>query len=289
MRAGRAQRGSRRPACYLDDMKTLPLLRSSLGLGVLLPEGRTLPISMILGIGKNYAEHAKEMQKAEAQIGVKPTQPAAGAGLPTVFTKNLASLALTGDDIVIPPVCRDAKHGGPAQVDYEGELGFIIGPSAGGGPCRDVREADALSHVLGYCCANDVSARWWQKQGSGGQFFRGKSFDTFCPIGPGVIPGKAIADPARLRIVTRVNNEVRQDCSTGEMLLGVAALICELSRGLTLLPGTLILTGTPSGVGMGRTPPLYLEDGDVVEVEIGGIGTLSNRVRFAPAQADRAC
>ncbi len=272
-------------ACYLHAMKPYPLLRSSLGVSVLLPEGRTLPISMILGIGKNYGEHAKEMQKAESQMGLKPAAAASpapsaapGAALPTIFTKNLASLSLSGEEIVIPALCRDEQFGGPAQVDYEGELGVVIGFSPGGTPCRDVREADALSHVLGYCCANDVSARWWQKQGGGGQFFRGKSFDTFCPIGPGVTPSTSIADPAALRIVTRVNGDVRQDCPTSDMIHGVATLICELSKGLTLLPGTLILTGTPSGVGMGRTPPTYLRAGDTVEVEIAGVGTLRNRV-----------
>lgn len=266
-------------------MKPYPLLRSSLGVSVLLPEGRTLPISTILGIGKNYGEHAKEMQKAEAQMGVKPSAPAGlatgaapGAGLPTVFSKNLGSLALNGEEILIPALCRDERFGGPAQVDYEGELGVVIGCAPNGAPCRDVREGDALSHVLGYCCANDVSARWWQKQGGGGQFFRGKSFDTFCPIGPALTPGAAIADPAALRIITRVNREVRQDCPTSDMIHSVPTLISELSRGLTLLPGTLILTGTPSGVGMGRTPPAYLRAGDVVEVEIAGVGTLRNRV-----------
>lgn len=137
-----------------------------------------------------------------------------------------------------------------------------------------------MQHVLGYCCANDVSARWWQKTGSGGQFFRGKSFDTFCPLGPTVTARDCVADPSKLRLVTRVNGDVRQDGSTGEMIFDVPTLVSELSRGMTLLPGTVILTGTPSGVGMSRKPPLFLQNGDVVEIEISGLGTLANRVRW---------
>jgi 2-keto-4-pentenoate hydratase/2-oxohepta-3-ene-1,7-dioic acid hydratase in catechol pathway len=240
------------------------LLRSGTGVSVLSPAG-TLPITMLLAIGRNYAEHAKE-------------QGAAVPDAPMVFTKNLASACLSGDDIVIPPVARDPKFGGP-QVDFEGELAVVIGPGPTGTGPRDCPIDGALSYVLGYCVANDVSARWWQKSGSGGQFFRGKSFDTFCPLGPWVVPAEQIADPQALRIQTKVSGQVMQDGTTRDMMFSVAALISDLSRGMTILPGTVILTGTPSGVGMSRTPPIWLQEGDIVEVTIDQIGTLRNRVR----------
>ena len=219
-------------------------------------QGRTTPIRHIIGIGRNYAEHAKE-------------QGAAVPDRPMLFTKNLATLSMNGDNIVIPACCQDRP-----QVDFEGELGVIIGP----GPARDVPLDAALSRVLAYCVANDVSARWWQKEGSGGQFYRGKSFDTFCPISTPV-PASTITDPQNLRIITKVNGTVMQDGSTKDMIFSVATLIHEISKGHTLLPGTLILTGTPSGVGMARNPQVWLKDGDTVEIEIPGVGSLKNRVR----------
>ncbi len=235
------------------------LIRASSGVAVQTPSGAVLPFLQLIGIGRNYAEHAKE-------------QGAAVPDAPMVFTKNCAAACLDGDAIVVPRACQDRE-----QVDFEGELAVVIGTRA-----RDVSKAAALSHVLGYACANDVSARWWQKSGSGGQFFRGKSFDTFCPIGPRLVPAAEIERPNSLRLTTRVNGAVMQDASTGEMMFDVATLISELSRGMTLLPGTVILTGTPSGVGMARTPPVWLKDGDVVEVEIERIGVLRNTVRFEP-------
>lgn len=237
-----------------------PLVRTKSGIQVQTPDA-AVPIRTILGIGRNYAEHAREQ----------------GANLPDrpmVFTKNPGSLALDGEDIVVPPVARDPACGGN-QTDFEAELGVILARDV-----RDVSREEALSCVLGYCCANDVSARWWQKQGSGGQFWRGKSFDTFCPIGPAVVPAGAVADPQALRVVCRVNGQTMQDGTTADMIFPVADLIADLSRGMTLEAGTVILTGTPSGVGMARTPPLWLADGDTVEIEIPGLGTLTNRVRF---------
>lgn len=219
--------------------------------------GAPLPIRQIVAIGRNYAEHAKEMGAA-----APPERP-------MLFAKSLSSLCLSGDEIVIPRICQDRE-----QVDYEGELGVVIGRAA-----RDVPVGAALAHVLGYCVANDVSARWWQKEGAGGQFYRGKSFDTFCPIGPRVTPARDVKDVQALRLTTRLNGEVMQSASTADMIFGVAALISEISRGATLAPGTLILTGTPSGVGFGRKPPVFLKDGDVVEVEVEGLGVLRNRVR----------
>jgi 2-keto-4-pentenoate hydratase/2-oxohepta-3-ene-1,7-dioic acid hydratase in catechol pathway len=233
------------------------LARHAHVISVALPDAPSLPLQHVVGIGLNYAEHARE------QGSPIPERP-------VVFAKNTMALALDGEEIVVPKVCQDKP-----QVDFEGELAVIIGKAA-----RDVRPEDAFSHVLGYAVANDVSARWWQKQGSGGQFYRGKSFDTFCPIGPRVVPAKDVPDPNKLRLTTRVNGEVMQDSTTGDMIFDVRTLVSELSRGITLLPGTVILTGTPPGVGMARTPQVFLKDGDRVEIEIERIGTLRNRVRF---------
>ncbi len=234
----------------------MQLTHAAHALAITLTDNTTLPLAPILGIGRNYADHAAE-------------QGAAVPERPMVFNKNPASAILSGDGIVIPQACADRE-----QVDYEGELAVIIGT-----PARDVSEADALSHVLAYCCANDVSARWWQKQGGGGQFWRGKSFDTFCPLGPTLTPARDIPDPQALRLTTRLNGETVQDASTSDMIFPVATIIAELSRGLTLAPGTVILTGTPSGCAIGQAEPRFLRDGDVVEVEIEGLGTLRNRVR----------
>ncbi|MBX3375762.1 MAG: fumarylacetoacetate hydrolase family protein [Phycisphaeraceae bacterium] len=236
------------------------LIRSDIGVAVQTAAG-ALPIRYIIGIGRNYAEHAKE------QAADVPTRP-------MVFTKSPASASLNGDDIVIPKICQDPTLGGD-QVDFEAELCVIIGPK----PCRDVSAVDALRFVLGYCCGNDVSARWWQKEGSGGQFCRGKSFDTFCPLGPTVIPAAEVPDPQNLRVQCRVNGATMQDGHTRDMIFPVAGLIADLSRGATLPPCTAIMTGTPSGVGMARKPPVWLKHGDVVEVEIERIGVLRNTVR----------
>lgn len=233
----------------------MKVIRTSLGASVILDTGEPLPLRHIIGIGRNYAEHAKE-------------QGAAVPDRPMIFTKNPASLCVSGDAIVIPKICQDRP-----QVDFEAELAVVLGPTAKRStPIRDVSEAEAFDCVVGYACANDVSARWWQKEGSGGQFCRGKSFDTFCPIGPAITPASAVADPQSLRVICRVNGTVKQDAPTSQMMFGVATLIADLSRGTTLLPGTVILTGTPSGVGMSRTPPEFLKHGDSVEIEISGAG-----------------
>jgi 2-keto-4-pentenoate hydratase/2-oxohepta-3-ene-1,7-dioic acid hydratase in catechol pathway len=238
----------------------MDLVKTEFGVGVETPGG-LLELRHIIGIGRNYAEHAAE-------------QGADVPDRPMIFTKNPCAACLDGDEIVVPPVCRDPETGGPDQVDYEAELAVVIGRAT-----RDVPEGKALAYVLGYCCANDVTARWWQKKGSGGQFCRGKSFDTFCPLGPSLVAEDEIADVQDLAIRCRVNGETRQEARTSMMMFPVAALIAELSRGTTLAPGTVILTGTPSGVGMARTPPAWLKEGDVVEVEIDGVGRLTNRVR----------
>ena len=235
----------------------MDFVRESGRIGVVTGAG-FLPISQIIGIGRNYADHAHE-QGADV-----PERP-------MVFMKNVRALCLNGEAIVVPPVAREPEN----RTDFEAELGVVIGRDA-----KDVAIEDALDHVLGYCCANDVSARWWQKEGSGGQFCLGKSFDTFCPVGAGVVPADEIGDPQDLEVVCRVNGVEMQRASTAQMMFGVAELIARLSRGTTLGAGTLILTGTPSGVGMARDPKVWLHDGDVVEVEISGVGVLRNPVRF---------
>ena len=209
----------------------------------------------ILAIGRNYADHAAEMGGA-------------ALGNPLVFMKNPASVIGDGASIVIPSICRE--HG--PQVDWEGELAIIVGRD-----CCDVALDAALGCVAGYACANDVSARWWQKEGSGGQFCRGKSFDTFCPLSA-MTPASAVGDPQSLTLRTLLNGEVVQESSTSLMLFPVATLIHELSRGMTLMKDTVILTGTPSGVGFARKPPRFLKHGDVIEVEISRVGRLRNQV-----------
>lgn len=251
---------------YPPGMTSYELVRSEFGVGIQTGSG-VVPIRQIIGIGRNYAEHAKE------QAADVPTRP-------MVFAKSPASACLHADDIMIPALCRDPASGGD-QTDFEAELCVVIGSGPSGRVCKDVSPADAMSFVLGYTCANDVSARWWQKEGSGGQFCRGKSFDTFCPLGPRVVTRDAIKDPQNLRVICRVNGATMQDGKTRDMIFPVASLVADLSRGMTLFPGTIILTGTPSGVGMARKPPVWLKDGDVVEVEIPEIGVLCNRVRNA--------
>ncbi len=215
---------------------------------------RTYPPA-ILAIGRNYADHAAEMK------GELPTHP-------VVFMKNPASIIADGEPIVIPNICDDPHE----QVDYEGELAVIIGRD-----CRDMDEDESLGAVGAYAIANDVSARWWQKKGSGGQFVRGKSFDSFCPMSTPT-PAGNIDDPQALHLVTKLNGEIMQDAETSLMLFPVARIIAELSRGMTLLAGTVILTGTPAGVGAAKDPPRFLRPGDEVEIAIDGLGSLRNPV-----------
>mgnify|MGYP001179769400 FL=1 len=206
-------------------------------------------------VGRNYADHARELGNDAPER-------------PMIFMKNPASVIGEEDPIVIPAVCRE---NGP-EVDWEGGLGVVIGPDA-----RDVDAADAMSFVSHFVVANDVTARWWQKQGGGGQFCRGKSFDTFCPVGRPV-PASEVGDPDDLGIETRLNGEIVQSARTSNMIFPVSRLVADLSRGTTLLAGTLLLTGTPAGVGAGMNPPRFLRAGDVVEIEIERVGVLRNRV-----------
>lgn len=208
----------------------------------------------IMGIGLNYRKHAEEGGKG---IPARPMW----------FMKATTTTQNPGDPIVIPTGCPSHK------VDYEGELAIIIGRAA-----KNVSKETALDYVLGYTIANDVSARDWQFELGGGQFCHAKSFDTFCPLGPVLVTADEIPNPNALRLVTRINGEVRQDWTTHDMVFDVPTIISFLSGSRTLLPGTVILTGTPHGVGYARKPPLWLAAGDTAEVEIERIGTLTNPV-----------
>lgn len=208
----------------------------------------------ILCIGLNYRKHAEE---TKAKIPEHPV----------LFFKNVNAVQDPGQPIVLPRTLRSDS------VDYEGELAVVIGRDA-----RNVSEGQALSYVLGYTVANDVSARDWQKNGGGGQWCRGKSFDTFAPLGPVLVTADRLTDPQALGITTRIGDEVLQDSTTADMIFSVAKIISFLSASTTLPAGTVILTGTPSGVGMARTPQRWLVPGDVVRVTIAGIGTLENPV-----------
>ncbi|MBI1369206.1 MAG: DUF2437 domain-containing protein [Planctomycetes bacterium] len=210
---------------------------------------------VILCIGLNYRKHAEE-------TGAKIPQ------WPVLFMKNISAACGPDDKIVIPPLCMD-----PPEVDYEVELAVVIGRAA-----KNVSEADALKHVLGYTVGNDVSARLWQKDRGGSQWCRGKGFDTFCPLGPVLVTPDEIPDPQTLGLSTRLNGQVMQDSNTSDMIFPVAKLIAFLSSGVTLVPGTVILTGTPSGVGMARKPPVYLKPGDKLELTIEKIGSLTNAI-----------
>ncbi len=211
--------------------------------------------SNILGIGLNYHEHAKETGKDISEN-------------PILFMKPPAAVTNPGDPIRLPK----CSVWGP-EVDFEAELAVVIGKAA-----LDVPIESALDYVLGYTCANDVSARRWQKHGGGGQWVRGKGFDTFCPLGPVLVTADEIPDPQQLQIRCILNGEVMQDGNSGDMIFSISTLISELSRDRTLAPGTVILTGTPPGVGVARNPPLFLSDGDAVTIEIERIGRLSNPV-----------
>ena len=208
----------------------------------------------LLCIGLNYRRHAEETGAPIPEF-------------PVLFMKNPGAVQNPGEPILLP------RHLRSDEVDYECELAVVIGRN-----CKNVSRADALSYVAGYTCANDVSARDWQVRRSGRQWCRGKSFDTFAPLGPCLVTPDEIPDPNNLRICTRLNGELMQDSNTADMIFGVPALIEFLSADTTLVAGTVILTGTPEGVGMARKPPVWLKAGDLVEIEIEGIGVLRSPV-----------
>jgi 2-keto-4-pentenoate hydratase/2-oxohepta-3-ene-1,7-dioic acid hydratase in catechol pathway len=226
------------------------------GTTLLDPVRRLAPVepTAIYAIGLNYREHAAEMNSALPEY-------------PVVFMKSTTSVLDPESPIVLP------RHLHSDQVDYECELAVVIGKT-----CKNVAVEDALSYVLGYTCANDVSARDWQKNHGGGQWIKGKSFDTFCPLGPILVTADRIPNPQILPIRTMLNGEIRQESFTGDMIFTVAELIAFLSGSTTLLPGTVILTGTPPGVGVASVPQRFLKPGDEVAIEISGIGMLRNPV-----------
>jgi len=208
----------------------------------------------ILCTGLNYRQHAVETNAPIPQY-------------PVLFMKGANALQHPGEPIVLPRWLASAK------VDYECELAVVIGRA-----CKNVPRAEALSYVAGYTCANDVSARDWQKEGGGSQWCRGKTFDTFLPLGPCLVTPDELPNPGALRIRTLVNGETLQDSNTADMIFDIPTLIEFYSGSTTLLPGTVIITGTPQGVGMARTPPRWLQPGDEVTIDIEGIGALRNPV-----------
>lgn len=247
----------------LRDDRSVELLDGDPYLG-LRPTGETVVVDRflapieprtIVGIGLNYRHHA-------AESGAKVPS------YPIVFYKNPSAASGPGDPIVLPKTLRSEK------VDYECELAVVIGRTM-----RDVPAERALDYVLGYTAANDVSARDWQLEWGGGQWSRAKSFDGFCPLGPVLVTTDEIPDPGTLGLATRVNGETVQDWTTSDMIFDVPTILAFLCADTTLLPGTVILTGTPHGVGMAAKPPRWLKPGDRVEVEIERIGVLENVVQ----------
>jgi 2-keto-4-pentenoate hydratase/2-oxohepta-3-ene-1,7-dioic acid hydratase in catechol pathway len=207
----------------------------------------------IICVGLNYKDHAAE---SGAPIPKEPI----------LFSKYATALIGHGETIVLPKVSQ--------EVDYEAELVIVVGKKG-----RHLTLENAVDHVAGYSVGHDVSARDWQLRKDGKQWMIGKTFDTFAPVGPVLVTKDEVKDPRDLPIRLRLNNQVMQNSSTKQMIFGAAELLVYLSNVFTLEPGDLIFTGTPPGVGMARKPPVYLKDGDVVEVEIEGLGLLRNPVR----------
>lgn len=241
----------------LDDRRAVPIAGDLLGayssVSEPVPISRFLPPiepPNIFCIGRNYRAHAQETGSAVPES-------------PLIFQKPTTAIIGHQDKIVLPASA-------PMQVDFEAELVIVIGKRA-----QRVAAADAMGHVLGFTCANDVSARDCQK--SDKQWARAKGFDTFCPLGPWLVSPEDI-NPDHVRVTSRLNGQTMQDANSADMIFSCAELISYLSHQFTLLPYTLILTGTPEGVGVARTPPVFLRPGDRIEVEIEGIGTLANEV-----------
>lgn len=213
----------------------------------------------VLCVGRNYAEHIAEGDRAQKQkVGVTE--------YPVFFTKPPTSIVHPdGNVLTFPNVST--------QTDYEVELAVIIGKAG-----RNIAKSDAMDHVFGYTILNDISVRDVQRR-HGGQNFKGKAFDGSCPMGPWIVTADEIGDPHALPIALSVNGETRQDGNTADMIFDIPTLIASLSEGMTLEPGDVIATGTPSGVGYAMDPPCFLKDGDTVVCQISGIGTLTNTVR----------
>jgi 2-keto-4-pentenoate hydratase/2-oxohepta-3-ene-1,7-dioic acid hydratase in catechol pathway len=237
---------SLRELAQLDARGGLPIIRTPVRLGACVGQ-----IGKIICVGLNYHEHVRE---------VGATVPAE----PVLFMKATSALSGPFDDVIIPP--------GADALDWEVELGIVIGSRASW-----VSPEQALSHVAGYCIVNDLSERDWQMKGSG-QWVKGKSADTFAPIGPWLVTREEVADPQSLPLQLSLNGELQQKGNTSDMVFGVSQIISYISRFMTLLPGDLISTGTPPGVGMGKRPPRYLRAGDVLELSVAGLGTQRQRL-----------
>jgi 2-keto-4-pentenoate hydratase/2-oxohepta-3-ene-1,7-dioic acid hydratase (catechol pathway) len=238
-------------AAKLKPSAAAPITRPLSGLKLLAPLDP--PRGNVIAIGRNYAKHAAET----AAKGEKPKPP-------TVFSKAITSITGPYDDIPIDPAVSE-------EIDWEVELGVVIGKVG-----VNITKEDALEHVFGYTVINDVTARDMQSDW-GGQYFKGKSLDSSCPSGPWVVTRDEVADPQSLYLRLTVNGTVKQDGTTSEMIHPVDAIISWVSVGMTLLPGMMIATGTPDGVGFARTPPEFIRVGDTVEAEVEGIGTLRNK------------
>lgn len=213
--------------------------------------------SNILALGINYKKHGDETAMSA------PSQP-------ILFIKATSSLTGHDSPIILPAA-------GPDCVDYEAELAVVIGKTA-----KNIKPDEVMDYIFGYTCANDVSSRDWQFDRQKGQWARGKSFDTFCPLGPWIVTQDEIANPNHLSIRAVLNGRTVQEASTSEMIFDIQTIVSNLSRSMTLLPGTVILTGTPEGVGFTRQPQLFLKAGDLISVEIEQIGILTNNVITEP-------
>ena len=243
---GRARAAARGEGTPLDDVRLLaPVPR---------------PRRDVFCVGWNYSEHFREGQLVRGK-DVPPDLPE----WPALFSKGPNTLVGPEAGVEFP-----SPHS--EQLDWECELAVVMGRE-----CRDVREEDALEHVFGYTCANDVSVRDLQRR-HGGQWFKGKNFDTHLPLGPWIVTTDEIPNPHDLRISTRVNGVTKQDSRTEHMVFTIPRILRDLSAGMTLVPGDVVITGTPEGVGFARTPPEFLRVGDVMEVEIEKIGVLRNTV-----------
>ncbi len=230
---------------------------AAIALGAVRLASPARPLKNVMCVGRNYMGHAEEVSRAR---GTPLNLPA----VPTFFTKAPTSIADPGATLQLTAALSQ-------QYDWEAELAVVIGTR-----CRDVAEADALDVIFGYTCLNDVTARDLQKDHH--QWFKGKSLDDTCPIGPWIVTADELGDPQTLDIALRIDGETKQASNTRDMIFSVRTIIASLSRGMTLEPGDVIATGTPDGVGLARTPPEFLHDGTTMEVELGRIGVLRNVV-----------
>ncbi|MGV8905056.1 MAG: fumarylacetoacetate hydrolase family protein [Acetobacterium sp.] len=244
----------------LIDMRKIILMNP--GLGIDLSHIKLLapipnPSRNIFCIGKNYADHAKEIKNIPT-MGEIPENPIYFSKLPTT---------ITGPDSVILTHAHATE-----KIDYEVELAVVIGKKG-----TNISKAEAEDYIFGYTIANDISARDLQRKHS--QWFKGKSLDTFCPFGPAILHKNSLPLPFDIALTCRINGEIRQHATTAKMIFDIPTIISDLSQGITLLPGDIILTGTPAGVGAARNPPVFLKPGDLIESEIEKIGLLKNKMQ----------